>query len=67
MVIIGLVVAVFFRHVVQRPVLQIYEGTRRIADGDLGTRIEVRGRHELARLAEAFNQMAGTWAPPGVK
>ena len=26
--------------------------------GDLDTRIEVRGRHELARLAEAFNQMA---------
>jgi two-component system NtrC family sensor kinase len=57
--IVGLVVAVFIRRVVQRPVLRLFEGTRRIADGDLDTRIEVGGRHELARLAEAFNQMAG--------
>ena len=57
--IVGVVAAVFIRRVVQRPVNELYEGTRRIADGDLDTRIEVRGRHELARLAEAFNQMAG--------
>ena len=57
--IVGMVVAVFFRRVVQRPVLRLYEGTRRIAAGDLNTRIEVRGGHELARLAEAFNRMVG--------
>ncbi|MFH1268566.1 MAG: ATP-binding protein [Planctomycetota bacterium] len=57
-VIVGVVAAVFIRRVVQRPVFELYEGTRRIADGDLDTRIEVRGRHELARLGEAFNQMA---------
>jgi two-component system NtrC family sensor kinase len=56
--IVGVVAAVFIRRVVQRPVFQLYQGTRRIADGDLDTRIEVRGRHELARLADAFNQMA---------
>ena len=58
-VIVGAVVAVFFRYLVQRPVRQLYQGTLRIAEGDLDTRIEVRGRHELARLAEAFNRMAG--------
>ena len=57
-VIIGVVVAVFIRRVVQRPVQRLYEGTRRIADGDLDTRIEVRGDDELARLGEAFNRMA---------
>ena len=57
--IIGVVAADFIRRVVQRPVSRLYEGTRRIAEGDLDTRIEVRGRDELARLAEAFNQMAG--------
>jgi len=57
--IVGVVVAVFIRRVVQRPVFQLCEGTRRIAEGDLDTRIEVRGRHELARLAESFNRMAG--------
>jgi two-component system, NtrC family, sensor kinase len=56
--ILGAVAAVFIRRLVQRPVRQLYEGTRRIAEGDLETRIEVRGRHELARLAEGFNQMA---------
>lgn len=56
--IVGLVAAIFIRRVVQRPVFQLYEGTRRIADGHLDTRIEVRGRHELARLADAFNRMA---------
>jgi two-component system NtrC family sensor kinase len=56
--IVGLVVAVFIRRVVQRPIRRLFQGTRRIADGDLDTRIEVRGRHELARLAEAFNRMA---------
>jgi two-component system, NtrC family, sensor kinase len=57
--VVGLTVAVFIRRVVQRPVMQLFQGTRRIADGDLDTRIEVRGHHELARLAEAFNRMAG--------
>jgi len=56
--IVGVVAAVFIRRLVQRPVFQLSQATRRIADGDLDTRIEVRGRHELARLAEAFNQMA---------
>ncbi len=56
--ILGIVVAVFIRRFVQRPVVELYEGTRRIAGGDLDTRIEVRGGHELACLARAFNQMA---------
>jgi two-component system NtrC family sensor kinase len=56
--IVGVVVAVFIRRLVQRPIAQLDEGTRKIADGNLDTRIHVRGRHELARLAEAFNQMA---------
>lgn len=57
--IIGVVTAVVIRRVVHRPVNQLYEGTRRIADGDLDTRVEVSGRHELAVLAESFNRMAG--------
>jgi two-component system NtrC family sensor kinase len=56
--IVGVIVAVFIRRLVQRPILQLYQGTRKIADGDLDTRIHVRGHHELARLAEAFNRMA---------
>lgn len=52
------VAAVFIRRLVHRPVALLYAGTQRIARGELETRIDVRGRHELARLAEAFNRMA---------
>ncbi len=53
----GLVAALFVRRVVHRPTQLLYEGTQRIAAGDLETRIEVHGEHELARLADAFNGM----------
>lgn len=56
--IIGLVSAVFIRKMVYRPVVELQEGVRRIADGELQTRIEVSGQHELAQLADGFNQMA---------
>lgn len=48
---------VFVKHLVQTPASRLYEGTQRVAAGDLDTRINVPGRHELARLAAAFNHM----------
>jgi len=57
LLIIAVVAALFVQRVVHRPVFQLHEGTRRIARGDLDTRIEVRGGHELAQLAHAFNGM----------
>lgn len=56
--IVGLATVGFVRRVVNRPVVELAEGTRRIARGDLSTRINVEGRHELAELADAFNHMA---------
>ena len=56
--VVGFVVAIAIRRLVQRPIAQLYEGIRRIADGDLETHIDIRGQHELARLAKAFNDMA---------
>jgi two-component system NtrC family sensor kinase len=53
----GLVAALFIRRLVHDPVTRLHEGTRRIAAGDLSTRIDIRGRHELASLADAFNAM----------
>ncbi len=35
----------------------IGEGTRRVAEGDLETPIEVRGRNEIAEAAASFNRM----------
>ena len=56
--VIGVVATVFIRRVVGKPLSHLYGATRRIAAGDLDTRVEVNGRHELARLADAFNQMS---------
>jgi len=56
-VVIGSLAAWFVRRVVQRPVAAIHAGTARIASGDLDTRIDVKGAHELERLGEAFNRM----------
>jgi two-component system, NtrC family, sensor kinase len=53
----GLASTLVIQRLVHHPVRQLYEGTRRIARGDLDTRIEVAGRHELSALAESFNQM----------
>ena len=54
----GVISAGFIHRVVHRPVLRLQAGTQRIARGDLDTRIEVTGHHELAQLASAFNAMA---------
>ncbi len=40
-----------------RPLQELGEAAGRIAGGDLTTTIPVRGRDEVARLAEAFNEM----------
>ncbi len=45
------------RRLVARPVAALVAGTRQVAAGDLGTTIEVAGRHELGDLAKAFNEM----------
>ncbi|HSW29930.1 MAG TPA: ATP-binding protein [Longimicrobiales bacterium] len=55
---IALVAAFVFRRFVRHPIAELQEGARRIAGGDLSTRIEVRGGHELALLATDFNRMA---------
>ncbi|MFE2444457.1 ATP-binding protein [Streptomyces melanosporofaciens] len=43
---------------VLRPVRELGRATRRLADGDLDSRAEVKGRDELARLAADFNTTA---------
>ncbi|MEI8372520.1 MAG: ATP-binding protein [Planctomycetota bacterium] len=57
-IIILAVVAVFIRRGLQAPISRLCAGTRRIAQGDLDSRVKVRGHDELAELAEAFNRMA---------
>ncbi len=44
---------------ISRPVLKLVEGTRRVADGAYGHRVDAGSRDELGDLARAFNTMAG--------
>ena len=41
-----------------RPIRQLAEGTRKIAEGDLSQRVVATSRDEIGELAESFNQMA---------
>ena len=50
--------AILAARVVTRPLRRVREGALRIAEGELGHRIEVATRDEVADLARAFNQMA---------
>jgi signal transduction histidine kinase len=45
---------------VLRPLGRLSEGTRRIAAGDMATRVDVPPDAELAAVARSFNQMAAT-------
>jgi two-component system NtrC family sensor kinase len=54
----GAVSAVLIRRLVQRPVDELHRSAQRIARGEMDGRLEVRGRHELAELAQEFNRMA---------
>lgn len=58
LLVVGLVAALIFRRLIHQPIGRLQEGTRRVASGDLETRIRVRGHHELALLAGDFNRMA---------
>jgi signal transduction histidine kinase len=41
-----------------RPIVQVQRGARRLADGDLSTRIKVKTGDEVEALASEFNRMA---------
>ncbi|MVO86586.1 HAMP domain-containing protein [Streptomyces sp. p1417] len=57
-VLLAAVLALLAAGTVLRPVRELGRATRRHAAGDLGTRVRVRGRDELAALARDFNETA---------
>jgi two-component system NtrC family sensor kinase len=59
LLIVGVSMSVFVYRVVRKPVRRLYEGTQRIAAGDMDTRIEVNSEDEVGHLARAFNRMTG--------
>lgn len=53
-------VAIVAARALSRPVLELVEKVRSIAEGDYGQRAEVRGTRELAQLSETFNSMSAS-------
>jgi two-component system NtrC family sensor kinase len=54
---LAVILAVIVRRGVVRPVRELVEGTRRVAQGDLSHRIPVRTIDEVGVLAASFNRM----------
>ncbi|MCP4347719.1 MAG: PAS domain S-box protein [Desulfobacterales bacterium] len=54
---IGVFVAYFFTISLTRPILSLSQITKRIADGDMSARAEIRTGDELEELAASFNKM----------
>jgi two-component system nitrogen regulation sensor histidine kinase NtrY len=59
---IGLLVSLWISARITKPVEELAEGARRVADGRWDTRIDVHGRDEIGQLAQAFNGMTQTLA-----
>lgn len=57
-VLLAALLALLAAGTVLRPVRRLAKATRRLADGALETRVPVKGRDELAALAEDFNETA---------
>jgi signal transduction histidine kinase/CheY-like chemotaxis protein len=58
-VLVGLAAMAVLTRVALRPLDKLIAATKRIAGGDYGERVDVRGVSELERVASAFNAMAG--------
>lgn len=54
----ALVVSAFFSWGLTKPLNQLVTMVRKVGQGDLGQRTEVRGRDEFSYLSHEFNQMA---------
>ncbi|SDK31696.1 sensor histidine kinase [Streptomyces indicus] len=52
--------ALLLSRAVLRPIRAMTAAARRLGEGDLGQRVPVSGRDEIAELGRAFNRMAGS-------
>ncbi len=55
--ILSLVIYIFTRRVVSKPIAELVEGTRKIADGDMDYILEAKSNDEIGMLAKSFNKM----------
>jgi two-component system NtrC family sensor kinase len=58
MVAIAVLSWLFIRHMVDRPLKQLEEGTERLSQGELGYQIELPSEDQIGDLASSFNSMS---------
>ncbi len=56
-ILVAVLASLWFAARVTRPVVSLAEAARRVAAGDLGTKVEVESSDELGELAASFNRM----------
>jgi HD-GYP domain-containing protein (c-di-GMP phosphodiesterase class II) len=57
LVLVGVLIAVFFIHMMLKPVASLVRGARALGEGNLNYQIRLKGKDEFAVLARAFNEM----------
>ena len=55
---IALLIWLFIRHMVDRPLKQLHDGTQKLSAGELGYQIELPSKDEIGDLAQSFNTMS---------
>ncbi|MCD6449020.1 MAG: methyl-accepting chemotaxis protein [Thermotogaceae bacterium] len=56
-VVIAVIVSIIFTRMLIKPIQIVVEKIKRVAKGDLTTEIEVKGKDEIAQMAEAVNNV----------
>jgi len=54
---LGSMIAIFGAKTISRPIAELTQMTRRIADGDFNQRIDIPAKNEIGVLAASFNEM----------
>ena len=56
-ILFSLVIAFIFSHILSSPIRLINRASKKVASGDLKTRVSMRGNDEIGELAASFNNM----------
>lgn len=59
-ILFSLILAFIISKRISRPLKKLTEGTRKIASGNLDYKVDIRGKDEIAQLAQEFNGMASS-------
>jgi len=58
MIAIGVLIWLFVRRMIDRPLQQLQAGTHKLSEGDLGYQIDLKSKDQIGDLATSFNMMS---------